>query len=285
MTGDYERERYEKNEITFLIDSGASDHLINREDLTKNFVDLNPPIKVGVAKNGCFILATKIGSLNVISNLGVEGVLKDVLYSAEVPRNLLSIPKLQKAKLRTVLDENEISIGKNGRTIATGKPIGNTFQIKFCIELNEVNSIAQLSKVTNVDYELWHQRLGHMGKHKFVELQRNKMVSDVSQIEKIIPNDKLCEACISGKQKRLPFNKVKDKSNINRPLFVIHSDVSGPITPPTFNNKNYFVLLIDEFTHYCVTYLITFKSDVFSVFRDYISKAEARFNSKIVNLY
>lgn len=50
-------------------------------------------------------------------------------------------------------------------------------------------------------------------------------------------------------------------------------------------NKNYYVVFIDQYTHYCVTYLITYKSDVFFVFKDFVAKSEAHFNLKMVNLY
>jgi len=69
------------------------------------------------------------------------------------------------------------------------------------------------------------------------------------------PVNDLSEACIKGKQTRLRFEMVKNKDHINRPLFVVHSDVCGPITPPTINKKNYYVVFIDKYTHYCETYL------------------------------
>ena len=37
--------------------------------------------------------------------------------------------------------------------------------------------------------------------------------------------------------------------------------------------------------HYCMTYLIEHKSDLFTVFKDYVAKAETHFNLKLVNLY
>lgn len=58
-----------------------------------------------------------------------------------------------------------------------------------------------------------------------------------------------------------------------------------PITPPTLDGKNYFVLFVDQFTHYCVVYTIAYKSDVFTVFKDYVAKCEAKFNLHVVNLY
>lgn len=56
------------------------------------------------------------------------------------------------------------------------------------------------------------------------------MIKDLEQIKNILPNDNLCEPCINGKQARLPFNKIKDKDYLKRPLFNIHSNVAGPIT-------------------------------------------------------
>ena len=51
------------------------------------------------------------------------------------------------------------------------------------------------------------------------------------------------------------------------------------------DNKNYFVMFIDEYTHYCVTCLITHKSEIFSAFKDFIAKSEADLSLKVSNLY
>jgi len=54
----------------------------------------------------------------------------------------------------------------------------------------------------------------------------------------------------------------------------VHSDVCGAINPVTLNDKNYFVIFVDQFTHYCVTYLIKHKSHVFNMFKDVVAKCE-----------
>lgn len=51
------------------------------------------------------------------------------------------------------------------------------------------------------------------------------------------------------------------------PLYSIHTDVCRLISPPTMLNQNYYVTFIDEFTHYTVTYLLTYKSQVLSMFK------------------
>ena len=283
MTGNYQFENGDKE--IFILDSGASDHLINNEESFSNFIELQPPIKISVAKNGTFINATKKGTINVISNKGIKGVFKDVLYSPEVPHNLLSVRKMQQRGMTITFDQKGVEIRKGGKIINNGKSLNNLTVIDFKIMKYNSNSTIQILSTERDNYNLWHQRLGHIGKSKFLELKNKQMINDLGQIEKVTPNDNLCEPCINGKQARLPFEKVKDKRYVRRPLFIVHSDVCGPITPTTIDNKNYFVLFVDEFTHYCVSYLITYKSDVFSIFKDFIAKSEAHFNLKVVHLY
>lgn len=62
-------------------------------------------------------------------------------------------------------------------------------------------------------------RLGHIGRSKFLEMKSKQTIDDINHIDKIIPNDNLCEACINGKRARLLFEKAIDK----RPRFIIHS--------------------------------------------------------------
>ena len=192
---------------------------------------------------------------------------------------------MQQRGMTITFDQKGVEIRKGGKIINNGKSLNNLTVIDFKIMKYNSNSTIQILSTERDNYNLWHQRLGHIGKSKFLELKNKQMINDLGQIEKVTPNDNLCEPCINGKQARLPFEKVKDKRYVRRPLFIVHSDVCGPITPTTIDNKNYFVLFVDEFTHYCVSYLITYKSDVFSIFKDFIAKSEAHFNLKVVNLY
>lgn len=283
MMGDYQADN-DESRVTFLLDSGASDHIINREDLFISHTVLQPPLRISIAKNGAFISATKKGTMYVTSHMGVQGVLEDVLFCAEVPYNLLSVSKMQRAGLTVIFDQQGAQIRKDNKTIMQGMLKNNLIAVDLMASVNKCQSVSQVCSSKNM-YKLWHQRFGHISKNKFIEIKNNKIVDDTNQIENVMPDDELCEACINGKQCRLPFNQVKDKSHVKRPLFIVHSDVCGPITPSTNDNKNYFVLFVDEYTHYCVTYLLTYKSDVFAAFKDFVAKSEAKFDLKLVSLY
>ena len=77
MAGNHQHDN-NSNRIIFLLDSGASDHLINSDAFYSSSIILNPPIKISVAKNGTFITATKRKVINITSNMGILGVLEEV---------------------------------------------------------------------------------------------------------------------------------------------------------------------------------------------------------------
>lgn len=270
-------------EVLFLLDSGATDHIVNQEDLLTRITDLPTPIEISVAKNDTTVIARRRGSIEVISNLGVKGTLENVLFIPEVPHNLISVPRLQEKGMVVIFDKSGVKIKQDEVIIAKGKPINGLMGINFKIPKDHGNNI---NMVNTNNYQLWHERLGHPSCQSFLKLKRFEMVENVNQIKHVNPvHNALCEACIYGKQSRLPFSKSKSKDHVKRPLFIVHSDVCGPISPPTIDNKNYFVTFIDDFTHYTVTYLLKFKSEVLKVFKDFVAKSEAHFNNKIVYLY
>ena len=69
----------------------------------------------------------------------------------------------------------------------------------------------KVHSATSNYYQLWHQRLGHMGKSKFLELKKkNKKikknkVDDINLINNIILSENICEACMFRKQARSFF--------------------------------------------------------------------------------
>lgn len=78
----------------------------------------------------------------------------------------------------------------------------------------------------------------------------------------------MCPICIQSKQTRLSFNRLFRKYS-KRPLEIVHSDICGPISPSTFDDKNYFVTFLDDYTHFSIVYLIKNKSELFQCFREY----------------
>lgn len=267
--------------IYFLLDSGASDHIIKDETLYADCINLDPPVKIAVAKMGQYIYAQKKGIVKLCNNFSDNITLLDVLFCPDVPENLISVKRMQDAGMTVEFHPGGVNISKEKEIIMDGKYRNNVPIIEFMV----CNKISMSNALKINGYRLWHERLGHISKAKFLEIKTKNMFEDIDLISNVLPDNVLCEACINGKQARLRFEKFKNKDYINRPLYVVHSDVCGPITPTTIDGKNYYVIFIDQYTHYCVTYLISHKSEVFAMFRDFVAKSEAHFNLKIVQFY
>ena len=102
-----------------------------------------------MTKKGTEIIATK----DAISNTGVQGVLKDVYYSPEVPSNLLSVSKMQKAGVRIVFDEDGVKVSSNEGKVMEIKSMYNVYLTEFTINCQKKN-VAQMMHNKKIDYEL-----------------------------------------------------------------------------------------------------------------------------------
>lgn len=264
----------------FVLDSGSTVHIINDADLFESQTDLPTPKRVLIAKNDTYIEATKLGTVRITTNNGNLGVIENVLYCKEAPYNLLSVRQLQKKGLRVTFEDDErVTISKNGKVLMQTHVNDN-----LTVKASVIRARAYICN-SKCNFNIWHKRLGHISDDKFNKLIKENMFVDTNLIRKVKSNNDICEACIAGKQARLSSKNSKDKTYINKPLQNLHSDICGPISPPTVDNKSYFMIFVDDYTHYCVTYLATLKSELISVLKDFVNKSQANFNSKVVHLY
>ena len=91
---------------------------------------------------------------------------------------------------------------------------------------------------------LWHARFGHLSSDALGRLE--KMVRGLPHIEH---RGELCDSCLAGKQRRLPFPKAAKYRAANA-LELVHGDLCGPITPSTNGGRRYFLLLVDDCSRY-----------------------------------
>lgn len=269
------------NELQFILDSGATDHIVNEKSHFTSWERLEKPIHLAVAKRGESITATIKGSIKVTTDLGFDAVLRDVLFVPAVPHNLLSVRRLQNVGLSVVFDnKGGVAIMRGSTKLAMGKSIvNNLLCMKFTVNNRLCNQV-----VTN-DYKLWHERFGHLSKEKFLQMKKHELYEGKQLISINPPDDYFCEPCIFGKQHRLPFAKSKDRSHVTRPLFCVFSDVCGKISPSSIDGYNYFITFTDEFTRYTVIYLLKQKSESFGAFKDFVAKGESHFNLKVAHFY
>lgn len=109
---------------------------------------------------------------------------------------------------------------------------------------------------------LGHQNIGYV--KKFL---RNMNISYENE------DNFFCEACVMGKQHRLPFPKSESKAE--KVGESVHTDVCGRMHEPSFGGSRYFLLSKDDFSHYRTVYFMKQKSEVPQLIAKYIALVRA----------
>ena len=103
----------------------------------------------------------------------------------------------------------------------------------------------------------WHARLGHQHFDGLRKMARGNLVRGLPHIEHA---DELCDACLAGKQRRLPFPE-KARYRAQKPLELVHGDLCGPITPATPGGRRYILLLVDDYSRFMWVLLLASKDE------------------------
>ena len=133
-----------------------------------------------------------------------------------------------------------------------------------------------------IEMKLWHERLGHAYFGSIKKLITSGAVEGAS------PNDKpsgnqTCDSCMKGKQSRKTLHTNNSRSKER--CAVIHSDVCGPMSVPSFSGCRYYVSFIDEYSGFIVIVPIARKSEVLSQFKIFLAWIERKFSCSVKRLH
>nr|GEV97871.1 copia-type polyprotein [Tanacetum cinerariifolium] len=120
---------------------------------------------------------------------------------------------------------------------------------------------------------LWHMRYVHLNFGDLKLLSLKGMVKWSDQIDH--PNQ-VCEGCLLEKHAWSSFSK-EATSRANEPLQLIHTDLYGPITPPSHGKNLYFMLSINDYSRKTLLYFQEERFQAFEAFKkfkDVVEKEE-----------
>ena len=89
-----------------------------------------------------------------------------------------------------------------------------------------------------------------------------------------------CKGCIVGKHAMRKYDKGKERK-VFQVLELIHSDLIGPPTTPSYGNSRYFLTFIDHFSRYCWVFSLKLKSEVYEIFKAFKAYVENLSRNKI----
>ncbi|GJS01480.1 retrovirus-related pol polyprotein from transposon TNT 1-94 [Tanacetum coccineum] len=120
----------------------------------------------------------------------------------------------------------------------------------YTIALNEIatNSLAcLLAKDSSSQSWLWHQRLSHLNFATINNLMKNNLVRGLPKMK--FEKYHLCSACEQGKIHR-KHHKSKTAFGSNKPLYLLHIDLCGPMCIESINGKRYVLVVVDDYSWY-----------------------------------
>ena len=132
----------------------------------------------------------------------------------------------------------------------------------------------------NDDAWVWHARFGHVNFTVLRKMARDELVRGLPLLNQV---EQLCDACLAGKQRRAPFPQ-KAMRRSTEPLQLLHGDLCGPITPATPSGNRYFLLLVDDFSHYMWLVLLRSKDEAADAIKRVQAAAERKTGKKLLAL-
>nr|GFA03027.1 hypothetical protein [Tanacetum cinerariifolium] len=118
----------------------------------------------------------------------------------------------------------------------------------YTISLNEVASNYSTCLLANSSQSwLWHQRLSHLNFATINNLVKNNLIQGLPKMK--FEKDHLCSACEQGKIHR-KHHKSKTAFASNKPLYLLHMDLCGPMRIQSINRKRYVLVVVDDSSRY-----------------------------------
>nr|GEZ55561.1 retrovirus-related Pol polyprotein from transposon TNT 1-94 [Tanacetum cinerariifolium] len=163
---------------------------------------------------------------------GSHQYISDVYNVPNLKSNILSVGQLLEKNYNIHFKDGSATIrNQEGKLIAKVPLTKNQMFI-----LNIQHDEAKCLKSCMEDHSwLWHMRYGHLNFGDLKLLSSKGMMKGLDHIDH--PNQ-VCKGCLFGKHARSSFLK-ESTSRAKEPLQLIHTDLCGPITPPSHGYKLY----------------------------------------------
>jgi hypothetical protein len=269
---------YTQNSETWLTDSGASDHITANASTLNSQTPYQGTEQVTVG-NGQNLPIQSIGNTHLHTPYH-KFQLKNVLHIPRIASNLLSVHKLcLDNNCSCHFDAHKLLIQDlpTGRLLYKGLSKDGVYPInssQFCTSAS--SKTACLASSSAQKWELWHSRLGHPSAKVL-----HTIFPSLSSCNSLAFNsvNSHCKHCLAGKMHQLPFSVSTNK--VTAPFQLVHADLWGPAPSVSLNGFKFYLVLVDEYTKFTWVYLLTHKSDTFTLFKQFIALVKTQFQHSV----
>ena len=246
----------------WILDTGCSFHMTPRKELFVELQEVTAAGKVRMANNS-LTEVKGIGSIRFQNPDGTTFLLHEVRYMPGIGRNLISLGTLENKGCEFRASNEIMKIVLGCTLIMRGYRKGSdTLYFLRGSALRSGSSLGELSAaVSDKDQtQLWHSRLGHVGK-KGLEMLVKKGCIPSEHVSEM----KFCEDCVKGKTHKVSFGPAQHLTKER--LDYIHSDLWGsPNVPMSLGSCQYFVSFTDDWSRKVWVYFLKTKDEAFQRF-------------------
>jgi hypothetical protein len=235
----------------WVMDTGASAYMSSDAGILKN-LNSRAPFSSVVVGDGSSLPVTSSGYASLRSSFFNRPLhLQNVLVTPSIIKNLISVTQFT--------CDNCVSIEFDPAGFSV-KDIYTKAVILWC------NS-SRLDRLHRRP-TLWHRRLGHPGHDSL------RRLASSLPCHKEIKGSSLCHACQLGRHVRLPFSD--STSRTLRPFELVHCDLwTSPVE--SMSGYKYFLVILDDFTHFLWTCPLRWKSETFGVLSNFRTYVQTQF--------
>jgi len=252
---------------SWLFDSGASFHMTGNLEWIRDYRKFSNKIPIEVG-NCEFLYAEGSGSIDAISMVNGDPVaitLQNVHYVQNVSDNLFSQGAADAQGATIIASKGRISVMSGETVIIQGaKQAGNVYRLDIRPKLQAKISRARRS------LEEWHRTLGHPDINEVRHMASINCTTGFEVAEDLV-DPKGCGDCQSGKGHHVSHpSSGRDRSA--EILHRVHTDLVGPISPPSLAGSKYFMLMRDEYSSFMHVYFMASKVQVTHAIKKYLNE-------------
>lgn len=263
-----------KSQILWVIDSGATAHMLGDKSLLQSYSEYSGSIKNIKIPNGDLLPITHQGTVEISKSL----TLRNVLYAPKLEFNLISVSQLTRESdcfATFYRDRCMLQDLRDGRMMATGRVVQGLYLMNLDHDsLSNVFDFNSVSACKEIHSTLLHYRMGHAPLSILKHL--HSITGDIADF------DGKCDVCFQSKQTKLSFPISVIKSV--RCFELVHLDVWGPYKEPTHDGCQYFLTVVDDFSRATWIFLMRHKSEATSYIKYFIAHVGNQFPVSIKRL-
>jgi hypothetical protein len=189
---------------TWLVDSGASKHMIGYNEILSDF------------KKKYFVELVELGDEKCYKIEGVASIsfrlesrarlhIDKVLYVPGLKKNILLVATIEDKGFWVIFKDRKVLLWAKGSHLSTKKPSGTRSGGLYIMSGRSFHELAHDVTSSN---DLWHIRLGHIHYKALLDLQN--MVCGMLSIS--LSKNEICKGCMLGKNIKKAFPSSDNKA-------------------------------------------------------------------------